>query len=296
MQYDYMEINGSVKKKKKFDIRSFISFGLLFSFIIMSLTGIVLYFTPPGRVAKWVKWTFFGLEKEEWQAVHTIFSYFFMILGIFHVFSFNWKVIVAYIKKRSVSGINKKKELIVSSLVILFLFFGTLYNVQPLKGIMDFGEYLTESWETRDEAAPVPHTEDMTIEELSKNIIKLDPESIIKKLTGKGIKANENETLKDIGITNNFSPLEVYRIIASDEEKKKETGNMFRSGRGMRRRTLIDYAEILQTDVGKILSGLKEYGIEASVDERIKDLAEKYEMSPYEFVEKLKIIKNKKEK
>jgi hypothetical protein len=39
--------------KKKINWRSFTSIYMGFSFILMALTGIVLYIAPPGRVAYW---------------------------------------------------------------------------------------------------------------------------------------------------------------------------------------------------------------------------------------------------
>jgi len=56
----------SEMKEKKFYWKSFNSFGLLYSFIIMSLTGLVLYITPPGWIANWTTWILIGLDKEEW--------------------------------------------------------------------------------------------------------------------------------------------------------------------------------------------------------------------------------------
>ncbi len=283
-------------KKRSFDYRSFISFGMLFSFILMSVTGIVLYITPPGRVAKWVTWTFFGLDKEEWQALHTIFSYFFFILGIFHVFSLNWKVIIAYLRKKSIQGINRKKELIASSLVVFFLFFGTLFKVQPLQGIMDIGEYFTESWENKDESAPMPHTEDMTITELSDQVIHLSPELILNKLTDRGIRTGDNKTLKEIGKENKISPFDLYKIISRNEKKKVRSAGSFQAGRGMGRKTLEEIAGISGIDIDRVLSGLKEAGIDASGKDVFRDVAKRGKLTPRELMEKLNQIKSKKEK
>jgi len=89
---------------KKFSWKAFISFGLTYSFIIIFLTGIVLYFAPAGRIAQWVNWKFAGFSKEEWQAIHTIFSYLFVILSIFHLFTANWKTFVSYLKNKTQNG------------------------------------------------------------------------------------------------------------------------------------------------------------------------------------------------
>ncbi len=103
------------RKGKKFDWKSFISFGLLFSFII--------------------------------------------ILGIFHTFFINWKAMISYFKKKKQRGLNRKKELIASSAIILISFFGTISKTPPFQSVMDIGEYFTESWESKDQEAPMAHTE-----------------------------------------------------------------------------------------------------------------------------------------
>ena len=39
------------------------SFLTLSGFILMTVTGIVLFFEPEGRIAYWTNWTFWGLTK-----------------------------------------------------------------------------------------------------------------------------------------------------------------------------------------------------------------------------------------
>jgi hypothetical protein len=75
--------------KNKFSWKAFISFGLTYSFIIIIVSGVMLYMSPPGRYAHWVNWKILGFTKEGWQAIHTVFSYTFVILSIFHLFSIN---------------------------------------------------------------------------------------------------------------------------------------------------------------------------------------------------------------
>ena len=46
-------------------------------------------------------------------------------------------------------------ELITSVILIIFVFTGTYFNIQPFKAVIDFGEWTTESWETKDEQANI---------------------------------------------------------------------------------------------------------------------------------------------
>lgn len=85
--------------------------------------------------------------------------------SIFHIFSMNWKVFLSYIKTKAAKGIHMKREFRVSLVLILLIFFGTLFSIPPFKTVMDVGEYFTESWEKKEQQAPMPHTEAMTIKE-----------------------------------------------------------------------------------------------------------------------------------
>jgi hypothetical protein len=64
---------------------------------------------------------------------------------------FNWKTFLTYFKARTKNGLNKKKELILSTLLVLVFLLGTLYAVPPFQTIMDWGERFTESWEKKAE-------------------------------------------------------------------------------------------------------------------------------------------------
>ncbi|MBE0460642.1 MAG: DUF4405 domain-containing protein, partial [Candidatus Aminicenantes bacterium] len=61
--------------------RAFISLSILWSFLVEAISGIVLYITPVGRVANWTNWKFLGLTKQNWEAIHTIFGYVFLLFA-----------------------------------------------------------------------------------------------------------------------------------------------------------------------------------------------------------------------
>ncbi len=52
-------------EKKEFNGKGFVSLLTFGSFLIMTVTGLVLYFVPHGRVAYWVDWKLLGLTKTD---------------------------------------------------------------------------------------------------------------------------------------------------------------------------------------------------------------------------------------
>lgn len=259
-----------MKSNSQFSWKSFISIALAFSFIIIFVTGVVLYLAPAGRVAYWVNWQLMGLTKTDWQAVHTVFSYVFVILSIFHLFSMNWKVFWSYLKKKTGWGLNKKREFYMAGLLTIFIFAGILYNVQPFSAVMQFGEYLTESWENTQNEAPVTHAEKLTVPQLVEKLDGITTDQALNKLKNNQIVVNSiTETLFEIGVTNNISPNELYKIISF-----KPTNDL--AGTGFGTKPLSDVAITINKDIKAILDILSVHGMDAKETESIKDLAKKY--------------------
>lgn len=111
---------------KKFNFRAMISFLVTASFIIVLLTGIMLYISPSGRIAREANWNIFGITKWQLISLHDIFGYFLAIIAVIHLY-FNWKIFLSYIKNKMVL----KKELILAIIVILIILFGTLKGIFP---------------------------------------------------------------------------------------------------------------------------------------------------------------------
>ncbi|MDX1335263.1 MAG: DUF4405 domain-containing protein, partial [Gammaproteobacteria bacterium] len=87
-------------KKNKQSSRSFTAFVVTWAFVILTITGIVLYIVPQGRVAFWTHWSLVGLGKEQWGDLHMIFGGVFIVAGVLHLW-FNWKPFKKYFAERA---------------------------------------------------------------------------------------------------------------------------------------------------------------------------------------------------
>jgi len=85
---------------RRFQWRAFVSVTSMLSFLGMSVTGVALFVTPPGRIAHWTGWTLSGLTKDQWVALHIWFSIVFLVAAAFHLY-LNWKPLVSYFKNRA---------------------------------------------------------------------------------------------------------------------------------------------------------------------------------------------------
>lgn len=273
--------------KKNFNWRGFTSLYITLSFIIMAISGIILYFAPPGRIANWSYWRFLGLLKSQWQAIHTIFTFLFIIATGFHLF-FNWKPFIAYLKTKFESNVKLRKELLVSALFVVIIFVMTIYDFVPFKNVMDLGENLKDSWSTEKMEPPIPHAEDQTITEFA-NTINMPVEELKNSLTAKGLNIpDENTTIKEIAKLNNISPSEIYNNVKRGNQQVNQPVG---EGRGYGRKTLSEICAQNNISIEAAIANLKAHGIEAEENEKLKDIATRYNLLPIDVANKALGIK-----
>lgn len=272
--------------KNKINWRVYISFGLTWSFLIIFVSGIVLYISPAGRYANWVNWKILGATKEGWQNIHTVFSLAFVILSIFHLFSINWKAFWSYIKTKSGSGINKKKEMGISLALTLAIFIGIVYSAPPFSYVSELGEYLGARWENQSQASPIPHAELLTISDLAKELHYSTDSNFIHKFQQNGIvfSNTKEQTLKEIALLNNKTPEELYEIIT------KKTGSE-KPGAGMGKKTIENIALETGKTTEEIIEILKNNNIEAAKGQSIRQIGENNNISPKEIMDLLENAK-----
>lgn len=128
--------------------RSLVSFYLLFAGVAMLISGLVLYVAPQGRVAHSTGWQLLGLGKEQWESVHTLFSYTGAIFGIAHLI-LNWKVLLNYLRTRTHRAYRLRAELVIALLLAVIVGIGSALHLPPFGAVMDWSETLKDSWDTK---------------------------------------------------------------------------------------------------------------------------------------------------
>lgn len=266
-------------KKSKFNWRGWTAFVVIISFIIDTISGIILYIAPPGRIANWTYWTVWGLSKEAWGAIHTIFGYVLLIIVAIHLY-YNWKIFLNYIWSKIRKALNLKWELITAALVCVFIFMGTLWEIPPFSSTMDLGEYFKESWEESKTDLPVSHAELLNIKEFSE-IINVPPEQVFETIKSRGFRVeNIQQTLGEIAEENNISPDKLYEEIKAGGAKPHISSTVRGSGFG--KKSLENICAERGISLDQALERLGQKGVEASPDDRLGDVAKKLEITPME--------------
>lgn len=199
--------------RNKFNWQSFISIGLLFSFIIMLFSGVILYVAPEGSLSRWIGWDVFSLTKKQWEHQHSIFSLLFILFSIFHIFRINWGLLLSYFaleKKR----LTYMKELLTAIIISVLVFVGTFLNLSPFSNIIKMGNKVSESYSIEVERPDVPDIDKLTLKEFSEKVFNFSVVELELILEKNNMKiANSDISVNDFCIRNNISPQELYILI-----------------------------------------------------------------------------------
>jgi len=268
-----MESNDMAENaKKKFRWRAFASVTTALSFLAVSVTGLVLFVTPTGRVAHWVGWKMLGLKKDQWGGLHIWFGLIFLIAAVCHT-ALNWGVLLSYFRSRLRKAYALRPEWILALLLAGIVWVGTLANIPPFSSVLILNESIKDSWEVPGQQAPVPHAELMTLQQIADKVDGVDAETMSKNLQAAGISVESpSAILGELADQHHQTPRQIY-ILAVGEALARSTSQGCYSGRGMGQLTLRQYCQKAELDVSDAVRKLKAEGYRAEPDMQLRDIA-----------------------
>ena len=271
-----------------FRFRAFVSLLTAFSFVALAITGVVLYITPPGRVANWTNWTFWGLSKHQWGALHICLSTLFLIISLLHIW-LNFKPLMNYFASKAKAASTLRLEWILAVAVCGIVCIGALRPFIPFSSLLSLNERIKFSWEEPKQRAPVPHAELLTIDELAKKS-DIETDTIIQNLKAGGIEAVATDIFGTIAKQQNLSTNELFTIatgVQSEPSEKQNGGGQ--GGGGFGQKTLEQVCQEMGVEPEKAVMALKATNIEAAGNMRIREIADQNNMHPSQI---RKILKN----
>jgi hypothetical protein len=268
--------------EEKFTLKKAVSLTLALSFIVMSYTGVLLFFTPKGKIAYWTDWTLLGLGKTQYTDLHITSMFLFLAAGIWHIY-YNWKPLVSYLKTRARHlSVFKKEFLLAFALNALFVG-GTLAHIPPMQNIVDLNERIKAYWESEQGAPPFGHAEEATVGSLA-SFRGIDAQTAMERLRSEGIRVeNSKQTLQQIAKHNGLSAKRVYDVMLPGQQRH-ETAPVSNLGR----RTLEALAQMGYIEQDKAVIYLKTRGFDATPQTRMRDAATALGTTPYELFEALR--------
>jgi len=260
--------------------RAFVSVTTALSFLVMSVTGIVLFITPPGRIAHWTGWRMLALTKDQWSGLHIWFSLIFMIAAIFHLY-LNWRPFVSYFRSKMHKAFFFRTEWILAILLCVVVAWGTLTHAGLFSSLLTWNEAIKHGWDTPSDRAPIPHAELMTLSELAQQAEGPEVESMILNLQAAGIEVESPEVaLGELAKKAGMTPMQLYGVATGQSRIPRSGGGRGThrqdqpGGHGIGRLTLRQYCEQQSLDLQDSVQKLREKGFQADSEMTVREIAE----------------------
>ncbi|UCF15332.1 MAG: DUF4405 domain-containing protein [Phycisphaerales bacterium] len=124
---------------QSFNLRAFASVFAGLSFILMVVTGLVLFSAPSCRIARDTSWAVWGHDKDQWVAVHVWLSIAFVIASFIHIY-LNWAVLINYFRSRIHRKPAFRAEWLAALAICVVLYAGSARGVTPFSSLMTWKE------------------------------------------------------------------------------------------------------------------------------------------------------------
>lgn len=282
--------------KNKQSTRSLVAFIVTWAFAILTVTGLVLYVVPQGRVAYWTHWSLIGLSKDQWADIHMMFGGIFIIAGIVHLY-YNWKPFTKFLAERVKGQLQIKQEFVVAMIFSLVIVVMSVSHIPPISWVFDLNETLKNSWVTSPELEPpFGHAEEVSLAGISRRM-GLDLEQAMAALKRKGFHfSSPQESLDKIATSNGTTPMAIYEIIRPYEKQAEPlpVGGMTvaevedrYAGTGLGRKTLTQVCETINLTISNCTQRLIAKGFEIGTEEQLKQAAERYDINPIDVLKML---------
>ena len=262
------------------------------SFLLLLISGVVLFVSPPGRVANWTDWQMIGLSKHGWIDVHTWFGAVFVLTAVFHLM-FNFRPLLNYFRDRMTRRLGWRWEWMAAVTVCGGVFAGVQTRMPPFSNLLNFGERVKWSWEDPRAAAPQPHAELLSLKDLAGQA-NVPYETAVERLEARGIAAVQPDmVVQDVARANGVSAQRVYEIIQGQSSGGLGSGHGadggrggFAKGGGAGWQTLAQYCTARSLDLTNAAARLEARGIKFAVDWTLRDIAREngYDR-PYEIID-----------
>lgn len=257
------------------------------SFLVMTVSGIVLYVVPVGRIASWIDWRFLGLGKTDWGNLHIITCFLFLIAAAVHI-CLNIKPLLAYIRQRAAASIPIKKEALIAFGITILFVVGSITQTPPLRYVFDLNVYLKSVWNPElPFEPPFGHAEQLPLNAFFQKT-GINGELAKAELADRGIHIrSEKESLEQIARANDTTPLAIYKVLKLHEQKPAAVSGTtapLAERKGLGKMSLLQWCSENRIAHEQAVSFLQQQGMNVQAGQSLKEIAANHGTTPAELV------------
>lgn len=206
------------KKESIFRFRAFTAFWLTFSFLLSVLSGLILFLRPEGSLAAWTGWSALGLNKMQWEGVHTVFVFVLLISASIHLL-YNWRVLTAYcrLKKEQFGmvfkGMAAFREFLAAALLTVLVLIGAIGEWLPCQWIVGWRGAFKSGSAVVTHAPPIADADKLSLAGLCA-LSGISEQRILRNAAANGLQLCAlSETLSEIAKKNGMAPEKIYGLL-----------------------------------------------------------------------------------
>lgn len=214
-------------------LRKIVSLTTAFSFLFLIVSSIMLYIVPEGRVAYWANWSIL-FTKAQWGDLHITGGTLFIIFGIWHTV-LNFKAIAGYCKAAFAAQRRNPLPLLISVVICLFVYVGTLCNVPPMQQLVAWNDAIKDYQAAKHGEPPFGHAETSSLRQFGA-FLGIDVNAILKAMQDAEFKGDPqpDSIFQDIASANGMTPQQMYQfILMSTGKSAPQPGTRQGSGLGL---------------------------------------------------------------
>ncbi len=274
-------------------VRKTVSLTTFLAFVVLAVSGTVLYVVPQGRVANWAGWSLAGLSKDDWGGLHIATALLFLVAGVWHTV-LNWKLIVTYLRDRANRLRVLTPDFLAALVVTVAVSVTALLGVPPLSWVLDLNASLRDSAARTWGEPPYGHAELSSLTAFTAQA-GLDADRALELLRQGGMKVDGPEqTLAAIAAANRVTPQKVYEAIQPARAHRAGGGTGGAVPSGLGKREVGGLCEELGIPVQQGVAVLAALGCaDARPEATLRSLAEAAGRRPVELYELLRVVAGK---
>ena len=177
------------------------------SFVIMTVTGVVIYFIPGCGKGRGAAESIIGLSGGDWRDMHIIASLLFALCGLLHVY-LNWRSIVRYFKPLGSKLPSRAGS--VTLIVTLVVIIAGINPFWPFDKLVNYGQGGGHGKGQGRELSS------LTLSELAKQCGE-DEEEIFRRLDEAGIEYDDaSDSVEELAELNSTSERKIYKAATGE--------------------------------------------------------------------------------
>ncbi len=131
---------------RPFCLRGFVSFLMMGCFLLLLVSGAVLYIAPRGRFVHATQWTLGGLDRFQWSDLHINVSLLFLVTTFIHL-GINWSRFLGYLRRRGHRGLFLRQELAAAVALSAAIGLASIASLPPFSAIVTARQTIRDAWE-----------------------------------------------------------------------------------------------------------------------------------------------------